>query len=120
MDATYTKIINTMPVPLLTMGRNADKLNAIAGVAALSALVAALLIVSNMEQVKFTLSSIASQMPAWTSQPNEIVQQLVQIRVQFASMSESLTVYTIGGLVGLSITTTVAAAKIYRNMQPFQ
>jgi hypothetical protein len=53
-----------MFVAWLVMGRNSDKVNAIAGVAALSALIAALLTVSNLDATISFFSVFASQMPS--------------------------------------------------------
>lgn len=96
------------------MARNSDKVNAIAGVAALSALIAAILIVSNLEIISSLLNSLASQMPLWTERPEDILQQLLQIRLPLPDIVEGLTIYVVMGLLVLSIGSTLAAAKIRR------
>ena len=96
------------------MGRSSDKVNAIAGVAALSALIAALLTVSNLDATISFFSVFASQMPSWTGRAEDILPQLSQINIPLPNIAEGLNVYLIMGLVTVSISSTLAAAKIRR------
>ena len=96
------------------MGRNSDRVNAIAGVAALSALIAALIIVSNLDAMTSLFSVFAIQMPSWTGRVEDILPQLLQINVPLPDIAEGLSVYVTMGLVTLSIGSAFAAAKIRR------
>lgn len=93
--------------------RSHDKVNAMCGLAAISALVAALLIVSNSDLVLKLLSSFVIEMPPGFG-VQDIIQQLAQIKVTLPNSAERSVIFAIAGFLAISITSTVAAAKIRR------
>lgn len=99
------------------MVKNSDKVNAVAGVAALSGLTAAILIVSDLDAISSLLYTIAGQLPSWTGRPEDIFPQLSQVNLTFPGIVEGLNIYAIMGLLGLSVGLTTVAARIQRKQQ---
>lgn len=96
------------------MAKNSDKLNAFAGIAAVSAVIAMVLVLSNLFVIVPLASDFISQIPAWTGNVEDLFRELTQIDVRLQSVNEGMALLAIGGLMTLSITSTVAAAKIAR------
>ncbi len=91
-----------------------DKINAIAGIAALSALVAMLLTLSNLGVILPLVSSFIVEITPESLQADEIVQQLAEVRVPLPDTGAGIMIGAIGGFIAISITSTVTAAKIRR------
>jgi hypothetical protein len=96
------------------MGKSPDKLNALAGIAAVSAVIAMVLILSNLPILTLISSDFASQMPAWSGSFDNLLAQLIQFRVPLPSMVDAIALVAIAGFVALSVTSTVAASKLTR------
>jgi hypothetical protein len=97
--------------------RNSDKVNAVAGVAALSGLIAAILIVSDLDAISSLLYTLADQLPSWTGRPEDILPQLSQVSLPLPDIIEGLNIYAIMGLLVLSVGLTTAAARMRRKQQ---
>lgn len=91
-----------------------DKINAVCGVAAVTALVATLLIISSLNLLLTFASAFVIDLPLDVTRVGDIVQQLLQIKVPVPDATEALVLSAIAGFAAISITTTVAAVKISR------
>jgi hypothetical protein len=94
--------------------RNSERLNAVAGIAAVSAVIAMILILSNLAVLEPLVSEIVRQLPAWEGNPDQLFNQLARIRVQIPDMYEVAALVAIAAFLTLSLTSTYAASKIAR------
>ena len=94
--------------------RRDEKLNALAGIASISAVVAMVLILSNLPVISSLITSIATQLPAPAASVDETIGELAKVNVQPPSMLEGIALLAIAGFVALSISSTVAVSKIVR------
>lgn len=93
--------------------RKADKLQLLAGIAAVSAVIAMVLILSSLPVIVPLLSEFISQLPASAVSAEEIIGRLAQIRVATPNVIDLFALLAIAGFMFLSITTTVAVSKIH-------
>ena len=94
--------------------RNEEKVNALAGVAATSAVVAMILILLNLSVLVPLASSLASQFPAMPSSFDELAMHLTQLRIQQPSATDSVSLLGIASFLVISITSTAAVSRIAR------
>jgi hypothetical protein len=94
--------------------RNEEKVNALAGIAAISAVVAMVLILLNLSVVMPLASSLASQVPAQPTSFDDLAGQLAQLRVQRPSAVDSVALLGIAAFIVISISSTAAVTKLAR------
>ena len=92
--------------------RKEDKLHAFTGVAGVSALIAMILILSNLSVVVQMLSALAVQMPTSAASFEDIAEQIFQIRVDVPSAIDIVVLSAIAGLVFLAIASAAAASRM--------
>jgi hypothetical protein len=98
--------------------RNEEKVNALAGIAATSAVVAMVLILLNLSVVMPLASSLASQVPAAPTSLDDLMGWIAQVRIQQPSAIDSVALVGIAAFLVISITSTVAVSKIARKTGP--
>jgi hypothetical protein len=98
--------------------RNEEKVNALAGVAAISAVVAMVLILLNLSLVIPLVSSLASQVPAPPNNFDDLAGQLTRLQIQQPNAMESVALLGIASFLVLSLTSTVAVSRIARQSSP--
>jgi hypothetical protein len=92
------------------MGKT-EKVNALAGVAAISAVVAMVLTLSYLSVIMALASAIASQIPTSIESVDDLVSKLVQLRVQPPGVIEAIALLGVVGFIAVSISATVALSK---------
>jgi hypothetical protein len=99
--------------------RNEEKVNALAGIAATSAVVAMVLILLNLSVVMPLASSLASQVPPATpTSLDDLMGWIAQVRIQQPSAIDSVALLGIAAFLVISIASTAAVSKIARKTGP--
>ena len=95
------------------MGKGSDdKINAVCGIAAVTALVATLLIISSLNLLVTFASAFVINVPLHVTRADDMIQQLLRIKIPVPDTTEGLVLSAIAGFAAIAITTTVAAVKI--------
>ena len=94
--------------------RNEEKVNALAGIAAISAVVAMVLILLNLPVVTSLASSLVSQVPAPPTSFDDLAGQLAQLRMQQPNAVDSVALLGIAAFLVISISSSVAVSRIAR------
>ena len=93
--------------------RKDDKLQLLAGIAAISAVIAMVLILSNLFVLIPLVSEFVNQLPASAASIEDIIGQLSNVKIHFPNGIDRIALLAITGFMVLSITSTVAVSKIY-------
>lgn len=93
--------------------RKDDKLQLLAGIAAISAVIAMVLILSNLSVIIPLLSEFVNQLPSSAATIEDLLGQLSNVKVHAPSGIDRIALLAITGFMVLSITSTVAVSKIY-------
>ena len=94
--------------------RNEEKVNALAGIAAISAVVAMVLILLNLSVVMPLVSSLVTQIPAPPTSFDDLTGQLAQLRIQQPSAVDSVALLGIAVFLVISVSSSVAVSRIAR------
>jgi uncharacterized protein YybS (DUF2232 family) len=93
--------------------RKDDKLQLLAGIAAISAVIAMVLILSNLFVIIPLLSEVINQLPSSAATIEDLLGQLSNVKVHVPNGIDRIALLAITGFMVLSITSTVAVSKIY-------
>jgi len=93
--------------------RKDDKLQLLAGIAAISAVIAMVLILSNLFLIIPLVSKFINQLPASAATLEDLLGQLSNVKVHVPNGIDRIALIAITGFMVLSITSTVAVSKIY-------
>jgi uncharacterized protein YybS (DUF2232 family) len=93
--------------------RKDDKLQLLAGIAAISAVIAMVLILSNLFLIIPLVSEFINQLPASAATLEDLLGQLSNVKVHVPNGIDRIALIAITGFMVLSITSTVAVSKIY-------
>ncbi|HEV8386700.1 MAG TPA: hypothetical protein VGQ03_03670 [Nitrososphaera sp.] len=93
--------------------RKDDKLQLLAGIAAISAVIAMVLILSNLFVIIPLVSEFVNQLPASAATIEDLLGQLSNVKVHVPNGIDRIALIAITGFMVLSITSTVAVSKIY-------
>ena len=93
--------------------RKNDQLQLLAGVAAVSAVIAMVLILSSLPVLIPLLSEFIGQLPASAASAEDIVGQLAEVKVHTPNIIDAIALLAIAGFMVLSISSTVAVSKIH-------
>lgn len=93
--------------------RKDDKLQLLAGIAAISAVIAMVLILSNLFVIMPLVSEFVNQLPASAATMEDLIGQLSNVKVHIPNGIDRIALLAITGFMVLSITSTVAVSKIY-------
>ena len=93
--------------------RKDDKVQLLAGMAAVSAVIAMVLILSNLSVLVPILSDFNSQLPASATSTEDAIEQLTRVKVPTLNLIDALALMAITGFTVLSISSTVAVSKIH-------